>query len=215
MATSFAAVSLSATGSGPAVAVACIPWLPQFWFQETSQPSEGSAIQEATSSSSRARNLSNALSWTSLGQAVCGMFEFVLDDPLSGLIAGGIATLGLQSATPAGYRFLPTYIVLSFCNGTMQSLMTAELMMSHGQIGGWAAMHGGLVGKVAVFSFASSPVLMFTGLAVAWQLYAEQQRSLRQLQGTAEAAVGGLGGFREREQASTTRHEEPPSIARQ
>lgn len=184
MATSFAAASLATTGPGPAVAVACIPWLPQFWFQDMldqSQPTQGGAIQEATAASSRARNLSNVLCWTSLGQAVCGMFEFVLDDPLSGLIAGGIATLGLQSATPAGYRFLPTYIVLAFCNGTMQSLMGAELMLSHGHLGTLSAVHGGLMGKAAMYAFIASPVLMFTGLAVAWQLYAEQQRALRQI----------------------------------
>jgi len=214
MATSFAAVSLATTGHGRAVAVACIPWLPQFWFQdmlEQSQPTQGTAIQEATAASSRARSLSNALCWTSLGQAVCGMFEFVLDDPLSGLIAGGIATLGLQSATPAGYRFLPTYIVLAFCNGTMQTLMAAELWLSHGHLGTLPAVHGGIMGKAAVYAFVSSPVLMFAGLAVAWQLYDEQQRAIQQITAPAPTQERRPGSLRTLPRIDENRREDIPA----
>eukprot|EP00931_Biecheleriopsis_adriatica_P065377 TRINITY_DN39908_c0_g1_i1.p1 TRINITY_DN39908_c0_g1~~TRINITY_DN39908_c0_g1_i1.p1 ORF type:complete len:328 (-),score=50.43 TRINITY_DN39908_c0_g1_i1:71-1054(-) len=188
----FATLAISAGGlaaavsGSPGVSMACLPWLPHFWLLDwreepgLSRGNPDNAIAEATQSSSRARNFANGLCWASLGQALCGMVSLVLDDPLSGLISGGIATLGLQAATPAGFRYLPTYIVLSFCNGTMQGLMAAETLATAGHVT-FVSIHGGILGKVAIASFLASPVFMVSGLALAWQLYSEQQRAVRQL----------------------------------
>lgn len=180
------AVASSVPCADSAISVACIPWMPQFWFsgdsngQESSQPSSSADAEEVTTVSSRANNLQNVLSWTALTQALCGLAEFVLDDPLSGLIGGGIAALGLHCATPPGYRFLPTYVVLAFCNGTMQTLMTAELYFTHGHLP-FMTPQVGLMGKAAAASFLVSPLLMLAGLVAAWKLHSETREAFRTL----------------------------------
>eukprot|EP00440_Ansanella_granifera_P061891 gb/GFBE01067100.1/.p1 GENE.gb/GFBE01067100.1/~~gb/GFBE01067100.1/.p1 ORF type:complete len:327 (+),score=44.30 gb/GFBE01067100.1/:1-981(+) len=180
MASSLATVATPAAGM--TVTVACMPWLPpflyQWWTQEESEAepqSPGNTLQRAAEASSRARGLSWALTMTGVTQAACGMVQFVLDDPLTGVIGMAISTLGLQSAQPAGYRYLPTYIVLAFCNGTMQALMMTETLAS----GGLGAVHYmGMLGKAAAVSWVMSPVLCFTGLAIGWNLYGELCREL-------------------------------------
>lgn len=180
------AAASSVPWAGSAISVACLPWIPQFWFagesyaQDASQPSSSSADAETATVSSRANNLQNVLSWTALTQALCGVAEFVLDDPLSGLIGGGIAALGLHCATPPGYRFLPTYVVLAFCNGTMQTLMTAELYFTHGHLP-FLTPQVGLIGKAAAGAFLVSPLLMLAGLVAAWKLHSETREAVRAL----------------------------------
>jgi len=94
--------------------------------------------------------------------------EFALNDGISGLIGCAIATLGIQAASPTGYRFLPSYIVLAFCNGTMQVLVSSELA-AHAHLMAHSAAGVKLASVVAL----ASPALMFVGLAVAWHLHCE------------------------------------------
>lgn len=148
----------------PELGLACMPMFSPGWSN-----SEAGAA-EADGLSTRARYLQRALAGTCFAQASIATLEFALNDAVSGLIGCGIATLGMQAASPQGYRFLPSYIVLAFCNGTMQVLVGAELAAAHG----WLLSQGVPMSlKLATVVAFASPMLMFAGLAIAWHLHCE------------------------------------------
>lgn len=148
------------------VTVACIPFLAPGWGRE--DDARGDA-RDSDGLSDRARNLQRGLAATCFAQASCATIQFALNDGISGLIGCAIATLGIQASSPSGYRFLPSYIVLAFCNGTMQVLIGTEIA-THAA----ALSHSATVGaKLASCVALASPALMFVGLALAWHLHCE------------------------------------------
>jgi len=109
------------------------------------------------------------LSGTCLAQASIATMEFALQDSISGIIGCVLAGFGLQAATPASHRLLPSFIVLSFANGTMQSLLAAESFAT------LQRLHLAKLTsvKLAAATALASPALIFAGLLVAWQLHSE------------------------------------------
>lgn len=148
----------------PELGLACMPMVGLGFSSEA-----GAA--EADGLSTRARYLQRTLTGFCFAQASIATLEFALSDAVSGLIGCGIATLGLQASTPAGYRFLPSYIVLAFCNGTMQVLLGTELAAANGWMLSQATVPFSL--KLATATAIASPMMMFAGLAVAWHLHCE------------------------------------------
>merc|ERR1719493_473756 len=63
---------------------------------------------------------------------------------------------------------LPSYVVLTFCNGTMQALLGLETVVGEG-----VSLSGSLGAKFAGALNVASPTLMYLGMYLAWQLYAE------------------------------------------
>lgn len=195
--------SLALAGAGPGVSMACIPFLAPGWDIEDDP--EGTRSEDGLST--RARFFQRALAGTCFAQASIATLEFAMHDGISGLIGCAVAAMGMKAASPGGYRFLPTYVVLAFCNGTMQVLLSAE---SHSMLIAPAAKMGV---KLAALLSISHPVLMFVGVAVAWNFHCELRNLVQAppgllatlLPGQAEAdgagvAAGGSmeqgGGFR-------------------
>lgn len=188
-----AALSLGYMVTVPAgVTLACLPMFPPpppLGLAANAAPAEG------LETSSRACMLQQALVWACISQASAALLEFALNDPLSGLIGCGISALGMQAASPQGYRFLPSYIVLAFCNGTMQVLLGIELASARHALG-LVAQHT-LWSKLAVVVSLVSPGLMFGGLAIAWHLHCELRsmalRAPPRLGGAAAGTQGAQG----------------------
>eukprot|EP00971_Amphidinium_carterae_P091825 1817685-Amphidinium_carterae.2 len=86
--------------------------------------------------------------------------EFALQDSISGIIGCVLAGFGLQAATPASHRLLPSFIVLSFANGTMQSLLAAESFAT------LQRLHLAKLTsvKLAAATALASPALIFAGI---------------------------------------------------
>jgi len=195
--------------ASPGVQVACLPlWtLPS---GAASGETTGPLMDEAEArSTTGVRRLQGALVVASVTQAIVASVEFAVSDPISGLISCGIATLGMQAASPRGHRFLPSYIVLTFCNGSMQLLLSLELVAARHAL--WhlgTILSANAAGLVAI----ASPLLMFAGLAVAWHLHCELQALMAPL-GQASAARGPAAPLRPQVEADVARGsgEEAPS----
>lgn len=157
--------------------MACLPpfWVPlsMFGAQVEGNSDEGGG-DDAALATSRAQNLQRMMVCACLAQASAAVCEFAFDDPLNGLIGAGIATLGLQSATPQGFRYIPSYIVLAFCNGSMQVLMGLETTLGSHRI--LPLLGGSFSAKVASLLSLASPALMYVGIAIAWNLRIELRR---------------------------------------
>lgn len=146
--------------------MACIPFLAPGWGSEEDGRPNGS---DPDGLSVRARNLQRGLAATCFAQASMATLQFALHDGISGLIGCAIATMGLQASSPTGYRFLPSYIVLAFCNGTMQVLVGGELA-AHAHM---LINSAGTGIKLASVVALASPAIMFVGMTVAWHLHCE------------------------------------------
>lgn len=155
----------SVGGIPPEVSMACIPFIAPGFFVDGDNSRNG----ESDGLTVRARTLQRGLAGTCIAQAVVATLQFALNDGISGLIGCAIGTMGMQAATPSGYRFLPSYIVLAFCNGSMQVLVGSELAASHHLLAN-ASMAGM---KFASIVSVVSPTMMFLGMAVAWHLHCE------------------------------------------
>merc|ERR1719382_540563 len=90
---------------------------------------------------------------------------------MSGFMECGLAALGIQASSPNGFKFLPSYMVLAFCNGTMKVLLSLE-MYNYGHV--LRAVMGpfGMV-KIAGIVVLTSPFMIFGGLLLAWELHKE------------------------------------------
>eukprot|EP00435_Cladocopium_sp_Y103_P019396 s4615_g4.t1 len=182
MVTSVGTMMALQAGAGSSAVMACIPFLPSW--------SQGSFSQDALSQapgpvSQRLRLLSHLVNGAALAQLTTAMLQFALNDPLSGLIGGGIAAIGWQTAHPAGFRLLPTYVVLSFCHGIMQVLLNLQLLASGVPLKAMTAVQAGFMGKVAVGTLLASPLVMFLGMGTGYWLHKESQELLRSLEPTA------------------------------
>lgn len=177
VATSVGSLMALQAGSGSGVMMACIPFLPAF-----SQGNFDEAISQAPGQvSQRLRLLSHLVNGAALAQLTTALLQFALNDPLSGLIGGGIAAIGCQTAHPAGFRLLPTYVVLSFCHGIMQVLLNLQLLASGVPLKAMTAVQAGFMGKVAVGTLLASPVVMFLGMGTGYWLHKESQQLLRNI----------------------------------
>lgn len=178
MVTSVGTMMALQAGAGSSAVMACIPFLPSW--------SQGSFSQDALSQpgpvSQRLRLLSHLVNGAALAQLTTAMLQFALNDPLSGLIGGGIAAIGWQTAHPAGFRLLPTYVVLSFCHGIMQVLLNLQLLASGVPLKAMTAVQAGFMGKVAVGTLLASPLVMFLGMGTGYWLHKESQELLRSLE---------------------------------
>jgi len=171
--------------SAPDVSMACIPFLAPGWASDDADsPGESDGLTE------RARTYQRGLSATCFAQASIATLQFALNDSMSGLIGCGIAALGMQASSPSGYRFLPSYMVLAFCNGTMQVLVSSELAASHQLLANTSSI--GL--KLASVVGLASPAIMFIGIAVAWHLQCELRAIALQSLPPNMRSVGGLPG---------------------
>merc|ERR1712039_922599 len=83
----------------------------------------------------------------------------------------GLAALGIQASSPSGFKFLPSYMVLAFCNGTMKVLLSLE-MYNYGHVLRAAMGPLGVV-KIAGIVVLTSPFMIFGGLLLAWELHKE------------------------------------------
>eukprot|EP00434_Breviolum_minutum_P015940 symbB.v1.2.014051.t1/scaffold1013.1/size144304/5 len=183
VATSVGSLMALQAGSGSGVMMACIPFLPAF-----SQGNFDEAISQAPGQvSQRLRLLSHLVNGAALAQLTTALLQFALNDPLSGLIGGGIAAIGCQTAHPAGFRLLPTYVVLSFCHGIMQVLLNFQLLASGVPLKAMTAVQAGFMGKVAVGTLLASPVVMFLGMGTGYWLHKESQQLLRNIDPPAPA----------------------------
>lgn len=161
------AAALGGTSVGampPEVSLACIPFLAPAWRSDSED-----AGSESDGLTLRARVLQRGLAGTCITQALVATLQFALNDGISGLIGCCIGTLGMQAASPSGYRFLKHYIVLAFCNGTMQVMVRSELAASHHLFA--TASAAGL--KFANIVSVVSPAMMFLGMVIAWHLHCE------------------------------------------
>jgi len=159
-----AALGGSASSVGD-VSMSCIPFLaPGYGMEDDARNAES-----ADGLTVRARTLQRGLAGTCMAQALLATCQFALNDGISGFIGCGIGALGMQAASPSGYRFLPSYIVLAFCNGTMQVMVGSELAASHHLLAHAAAAGLKLASVVSVVS----PGIMFLGMVVAWHLHCE------------------------------------------
>jgi len=155
-------------GMHPDVSMACIPFLAPGWGLD-GEDRAASSQEENDGLTVRARTLQRGLAGSCIAQAAMATLQFALNDGISGLIGCAIGTLGMQAASPSGYRFLPSYIVLAFTNGTMQVLVGSELAASHHLLAHTSVASIKLASLVSV----ASPMLMFLGMAVAWHLHCE------------------------------------------
>lgn len=158
----------SAAAGASGVQMACIPmWaIPPPLIRAAA-----GAGAELDSPATRVRVLQQAFLCTCGMQASTAALEFILNDPLSGLIGCGISALGFQASQPTGFKFLPSYIVLAFCNGSMQVLLSMELAAARRALGVTASKS--FWAKLAISTSLVSPVMMFAGLALAWHLHCE------------------------------------------
>jgi len=175
MVTSVGTMMALQAGAGSSAMMACIPFLPS-WSQESVSQD---ALSQAPPISQRLRLLSHLVNGAALAQLTTAMLQFALNDPLSGLIGGGIAAIGWQTAHPAGFRLLPTYVVLSFCHGIMQVLLNLQLLASGVPLKAMTPVQAGFMGKVAVGTLLASPLVMFLGMGTGYWLHKESQQLLR------------------------------------
>lgn len=178
--------SLALGGTG--VSAACIPFLAPGWGEE-----DAATERNSDGLSQRARHLQTGLAACCFAQACVATLEFALNDGISGLIGCCIATLGMQAASPTGYRFLPSYIVLAFTNGTMQVLVSSELAASHHLLSSGIRATVGV--KLAAVVALASPAMMFIGLAVAWHLHCELRAIALQALPPGMRGGGMMSGF--------------------
>lgn len=162
-----------AQSSGGAVGMACIPFVS--WSEGSLREAMSEAPEEVTR---RLRLLAHLVNGAALAQLGTAMLQFILNDPLSGLIGGGIAAIGCQTAHPAGFRLLPTYVVLSFCHGIMQVLLNLQLFASGVPLHAMTSVRAGLMGKLAVGTLVASPLVMFLGMGMGYCLHKEFQQVL-------------------------------------
>lgn len=152
------------------VSMACVPFIAMGGTREDEERTAGDASHDPFGLSVRAQTLQRGVAGTCFAQASIATLQFALNDSISGLIGCAVAALGMQACSPSGYRFLPSYIVLAFCNGTMQLLIGTETAATQHMIA-----HG--VGiKLAVAASLASPAVMFMGVAFAWHLQCELRR---------------------------------------
>lgn len=190
---------LSLAGA-PGVEAACLPllWLyepPRLPGAAGESAAGGGAEDEGSLSSSRVRSLRHAIQATCYAGGLVATMDLALNDPVSGLIGCGVAALGLQASTPQGARYLPSYIVLAFCNGSMEVLLGIEAVTSRGLgIAGLlaAASKAPLAVKVGQALYITSPALMFTGLVFAWNLHCELRSNVLQSIRAAGNAPAGM-----------------------
>jgi len=152
----------------PGMDLACFPFFfgPSYESEEprNALPDNGGVIVPP-----RAAALQRCLAATCFLQAAVSGFELILQDAISGIVGCSIATLGLQAATPQGYGLLPTYIVMGFCNGTMQMLLGAEIAMGVRTAKKLSAISTKL--KLVTAVGIASPLTMFAGVCMAWRLH--------------------------------------------
>jgi len=175
-----AASSLAAAGSladcsAGGVEVACMPLWGPLWWDRPGDEGAGEREAEQLPAQVPLRRLQNSLVTACASQGLAAMLQFACSDPLNGLIGCSIATLGMQAASPHGFRYLPSYIVLSFCNGSMQLLMGLEYPAVRHLL--WN-LSGSIPMKAAGALALFSPVLMFLGVTAAWKLHSALQASI-------------------------------------
>lgn len=135
----------------------------------------------------RVLTLQNGLMAASALQASAALMEFtILGDPFGGFTGCIVAGLGMQAASAGGFKFLPSYIVIAFANGTMKVLLGLELY-------NYSHVIKAIIGPISMAKFAAtvvvaSPLLMFAGLGLAWHLHCE----LRSLAMRVAAGASGL-----------------------
>lgn len=191
--------------------MACLPLSPADLWSFIVRIQRGRIDQEADSDapaaeeqrnlggvvSSRLLKLQRSLFSASLAQGALSTLDFALNDPITGMIGCAIATMGTQAASANGQRYLPTYIVLTFCNGTMQVLLGLEDMgggaFAASSLGAGRDLAMPLAAKLVQLIHFASPVLMFGGLLLAWHLHSEW-RSLMALQSALHLQEHGAAG---------------------
>eukprot|EP00929_Paragymnodinium_shiwhaense_P094094 TRINITY_DN54527_c0_g2_i1.p1 TRINITY_DN54527_c0_g2~~TRINITY_DN54527_c0_g2_i1.p1 ORF type:complete len:305 (+),score=53.67 TRINITY_DN54527_c0_g2_i1:57-971(+) len=182
------AMQAAATAIGaPGVAIACCP-LPCPYLINVPED------EQDVPPSLRTQKLQKSLSASCIAQLAFAGLDFSLNDPLVGLLGAGVAALGIQASSPSGYRYLPSYIVLSFCNGSMQAMLGVEFFASLAKLGAMKTAGLPLSANpffVHLLSLAS-PGLMFIGLYFAYQLYKELR--MMRVQGMAYTEPSGARG---------------------
>jgi len=179
------AVRSSLMGGHPElVQVACVPLLGALW-EPSAQGVADAAPQAPALAPGQVRRLQSGLIVACATQAAVATLQFILGDPMHGLIGCSIATLGMQAASPHGFKFLPSYIVLTFCNGSMQFLLGLEYPAVRHLL---SSLSGSAAMKAAGILALLSPSLMFLGVMIAWKLHC----SLRAYQATFAAEREGL-----------------------
>lgn len=165
-----------ALGSSTDVAIACMPFVFPPWLAHSREPDStasndtgsGNVAQEM---SARTLLLQHSMMLSCCAHALSSALQLALNDVVSGLMGCGVATLGMQAAAPNGRQILPRYIVLTFCNGVMQVLLSTDPAFAQRLLAGLGSRS--LLLKVGAVASVASPVLMFTTLAIAWRLHSE------------------------------------------
>eukprot|EP00397_Hematodinium_sp_SG-2012_P031415 GEMP01033348.1.p1 GENE.GEMP01033348.1~~GEMP01033348.1.p1 ORF type:complete len:283 (+),score=50.41 GEMP01033348.1:145-993(+) len=147
------------------VLMSCIPVIVPF-----SSPSD-SAISRLPYTSERSLKFQKLLISATIAQGSVSLFQFIIGDTAGGFLGLMMAGVGCYSAMPHGIKWLPTYIIMSFINGSIEILGLAERT---------------LFGKYALLSLAnpwavnvyhglllSAPMLTLAGAYVGYQLLKE------------------------------------------
>jgi len=148
------------------VVLSCIPVMVPF-----TSPGDNTSISILPYSSERSIRCQKGLISITVTQGCIALFQFIIGDTAGGFLSFLMAGVGLYSALPTGLKWLPTFVIMSFINGSIQFLGLVERTM---------------FGKFALMSFAnpavvniyhlflmSGPILSFASVYVGYQLLKE------------------------------------------
>merc|ERR1712232_145317 len=110
-----------------------------------------------------------------VSQGSLAMLQLMLGDLLGGFLGGVMATVGTYACMPSGTRWLPTYTVVTFINGSVGLLALLEkAVFSKFPL---FALSNPLVINMVHGIVAAGPVLSFAGVYYAYQ-YLKELRSM-------------------------------------
>lgn len=149
------------------VAMACVPLMS--WALGLGGEPNPEAEDEAHEELQTIQILRCGLAGASIVQTLIAATDFTVGDPISGIMNCGISMLGMHSAIHLGSRYLPSYIVVAFCSGTVQLLLDVENM----QLAKFTWATDYVLSNVANLIHLASPVVLFLGVAIGFRLYVE------------------------------------------
>lgn len=125
-------------------------------------------------------------------QGALSLSRALLGDIWGGGIGIGMASMGFYSCTPSGVRWLPTYTVVTFINGSFHLLQLMEIA---------TYTKGSLItlAQPAIMNFVnllviSAPVVSLTGVMCSYQFIKELRRLATAGHAADEASTTGPAG---------------------
>lgn len=152
---------------GGAVATSCIPIVVPF-----TAPSEN--VIDLWPLTERSIKIQKSLLCLTVSQGSMALFQLLLGDLLGGFLGGVMSVVGTYAATPQGTRWLPTYTVVTFINGSVGALSLLEkVTFSRFPL---FALSNPFVVNIVHGILLASPIMSFAGVFYAYQ-YMKELRS--------------------------------------